>query len=57
MMKWDMDYLDSNTNIIIPNAMQKKALKELRRYRDMGVNKALVIAATGSGERTPHCYN
>ncbi len=48
--KWDMDYLDSNTNIIIPNAMQKKALKELRRYRDMGVNKALVIAATGSGK-------
>ena len=55
--KWDMDYLDSNINIIRPNAMQKKALKELRRYRDMGVNKALVIAATGSGEPTLLCYN
>lgn len=48
--KWDMDY-DSNTSFDIrPNIMQRKALKEIRRYRDLGVNKALVIAATASGK-------
>ena len=48
--KWDMDYVDVANNKTKPNAMQKKALKELRRNRDMGVNKALVISATGSGK-------
>lgn len=48
--KWDMDYVDLNLNQIKPNLMQRKALKELRRYRDMGVKKSLVIAATGSGK-------
>ena len=47
--RWDMDYSDTVTNEV-PNAMQKKALKELKRYRDMGQDKALVIAATGSGK-------
>ncbi len=48
--KWDMDYVDPISSVIKPNAMQRKALKELRRYRDMGVNKSLVVAATGSGK-------
>lgn len=47
--KWDMDYVQIFSKIS-PNYMQRKALKELQRYRDMGVNKALVIAATGSGK-------
>ena len=47
--KWDMDYFD-DFRTIEPNVMQRKALKELRRYRDLGVNRALVIAATGSGK-------
>lgn len=48
--KWDMDYVDPISNVIKPNSMQRKALKELRRYRDMGINKALVVSATGSGK-------
>lgn len=48
--KWDMDYFDPVISSIRPNSMQRKALKEIRRYRDMGVEKALVIAATGSGK-------
>ena len=48
--KWDMDYVDGSSNKIRPNAMQRKALKELRRYRDQGVKKSLIIAATGSGK-------
>ena len=48
--KWDMDYVQNYDIKIKPNLMQKRALKEIRRYRDMGVNKALVIAATGSGK-------
>lgn len=50
--RWDMDdvYTLGNDNVIKPNQMQKKALRELRRYRDLGVKKALIIAATGSGK-------
>ena len=48
--KWDMDYVDPISDVIRPNTMQRNALKELRRYRDMGVNKALVVSATGSGK-------
>lgn len=48
--KWDMDYFNPELTSIKPNIMQRNALKELRRYRDLGVNKALVIAATGSGK-------
>ncbi len=48
--KWDMDYFDPTSNKVKPNSMQRKALKELRRYRDMGVSKALVVSATGSGK-------
>ena len=48
--RWDMDYINPLTQNIIPNAMQRKALKELIRYRDTGVKKALIISATGSGK-------
>lgn len=48
--KWDMDFIAYTDEEIKPNIMQKRALKEIRRYRDIGVNRALVIAATGSGK-------
>ncbi|MBP5364570.1 MAG: DEAD/DEAH box helicase family protein [Bacteroidales bacterium] len=47
--RWDMDY-DLTGYEIKPNFMQRKALRELNRYRAMGQNKALVVAATGSGK-------
>ncbi len=50
LVKWDMDYSFSEPNSPKPNSMQRKALKELMRNRDLGVNKSLVIAATGSGK-------
>ena len=48
--KWDMDYFNPSITPVKPNSMQRGALKELRRYRDLGVDKALVFAATGSGK-------
>lgn len=48
--KWDMDYVNAMGAKINPNSMQRKALRELRRYRDTGVKKALIISATGSGK-------
>ena len=48
--KWDMDYVNAIDLKINPNSMQRKALRELRRYRDTGVKKALIISATGSGK-------
>lgn len=48
--KWDMDYVKAMDAKINPNSMQRKALRELRRYRDTGVKKALIISATGSGK-------
>lgn len=47
--RWDMDY-DFSASKIKPNYMQKKALKELNRYRAIGVNRALTIASAGSGK-------
>lgn len=47
--RWDMDY-DLSASTIKPNYMQKRALKELNRYRAVGVNKALTVASTGSGK-------
>lgn len=47
--RWDMDY-DLSAAKIKPNYMQKKALKELNRYRAIGVNRALTIASAGSGK-------
>ncbi|MCF6139193.1 DEAD/DEAH box helicase [Pseudalkalibacillus berkeleyi] len=35
---------------IVPNSMQKRAMENLERLRDHGENKALVIAATGTGK-------
>lgn len=36
--------------VIVPNSMQKQAIDSLTRLRNHGENKALVIAATGSGK-------
>ncbi len=48
---WDMDYLlISKDGELNPNYMQRQALKELQRYRNLGQEKAMVIAATGSGK-------
>lgn len=47
--RWDMDY-DLITANVKPNFMQRKALKELNRYRAVGTNRALVVAAAGSGK-------
>ena len=47
--RWDMDYDRSSENVN-PNYMQRKAMKELNRYRAMGIHKALIIAAAGSGK-------
>lgn len=47
--RWDMDY-DLHTANVKPNFMQKKALKELNRYRAVGTARALVVAAAGSGK-------
>ncbi len=48
---WDMDYLTSSKgDPLSPNSMQRQALKELQRYRNLGQDKAMVIAATGSGK-------
>ena len=48
--KWDMDYISVNDVIINPNSMQRKALRELRRNRDMGIKRSLIVSATGSGK-------
>ena len=47
--RWDMDY-DFTSSNIKPNFMQRKALKELNRYRAVGTGRALVVAAAGSGK-------
>lgn len=48
---WDMDYCDfDENNVFKPNAMQKRALKEIKRYHDLNVKRCLVVAATGSGK-------
>lgn len=47
--QWDMDYF-TKFESLEPNFMQKKALKELARIRGLGVSKALVVSATGSGK-------
>ena len=47
--RWDMDY-DGLSENVSPNYMQRKAMKELNRYRAMGLRKALVVAAAGSGK-------
>ncbi len=49
LVHWDMDFSLEEKGIK-PNAMQLSALKEIRRSRQLGKKKALVIAATGSGK-------
>jgi len=50
IVSWDMDIVDFRTQKIRPNYMQRKALWELHKYRARGVEKALIVAATGSGK-------
>lgn len=40
----------NNYEVIKPNDMQKRAIENLNRLRTSGENKALVIAATGTGK-------
>lgn len=47
--RWDMDY-DLAEQKIKPNYMQRKALKELNRNRAIGIGRALIVSATGSGK-------
>ena len=47
--RWDMDY-DLANNEYKPNYMQKRALRELNRFRVTGVTKALIVASAGSGK-------
>lgn len=47
--RWDMDYETASDNVK-PNYMQRRALKELNRYRVMGMRRALIVAAAGSGK-------
>ena len=47
--RWDMDY-DIVAQRIVPNYMQRKALKELNRNRALGIQRSLIISATGSGK-------
>ena len=42
-----MDY-DLSTANVKPNFMQRRALKELNRYRAVGTSRALVVAAAGA---------
>ena len=51
IQSWDMDYFDPEANHQIkPNMMQRQALKEIKMCRNRGINKALVVSATGSGK-------
>lgn len=47
--RWDMDY-DVISSTIKPNYMQRNALKELNRYRAMGISRAIVVCSAGSGK-------
>ncbi len=38
------------SNIIVPNKMQEKVLRNIQAVRDAGENRALVISATGTGK-------
>ena len=47
--RWDMDY-DRADSKIKPNYMQRSALKELNRYRAMGIGRAATVCSAGSGK-------
>lgn len=44
------NFIFENLKTITPNAMQKRAIENLDRLRNHGEDKALVIAATGTGK-------
>lgn len=48
---WDMDYVSHNyEKAVTPNFMQQEALLELTKIRNMHIDRALIVAATGSGK-------
>ena len=47
--RWDMDYDRAETRVK-PNYMQRAALKELNRYRTMGIGRAITVCSAGSGK-------
>jgi len=47
--RWDMDY-DRSEMRVKPNYMQRAALKELNRYRAMGLGRAITVCSAGSGK-------
>ncbi|MGG7077273.1 DEAD/DEAH box helicase [Clostridium sardiniense] len=49
-LKKDEKLIFEEYEIIKPNYMQKRAVENLNRIRALGENKALVVAATGSGK-------
>lgn len=48
--KTNLEGLVESQTIIIPNAMQLEALKNLKNLRENKKNKALIISATGTGK-------
>ena len=50
-------YIEDINNNIKPNYIQRKALKELRIYRDMYVNKVLIVSATEFFLPTTHWHS
>ncbi len=44
-------------DVINPNSMQKRASNELEKLRKEGKNKALIIAATGTGKTFLSCFD
>lgn len=43
-------YSQRKPEIIVPNKMQEKALRNLKKLREANINKALLISATGTGK-------
>ncbi|MFJ7744728.1 DEAD/DEAH box helicase [Peribacillus sp. NPDC097295] len=43
-------FIYESSEYIVPNKMQRQAVENLERIRSIGENKALVIAATGTGK-------
>ena len=46
-----------NSHDKMPILNNKCFIEYAVKKRDMGINKALIVSATGSREPTPHCYN
>ncbi|WP_017755041.1 DEAD/DEAH box helicase [Calidifontibacillus oryziterrae] len=49
-MQYNHSMIYENHEYIVPNRMQRRAIENLERLRSFGENRALVIAATGTGK-------